>query len=363
MLPAALGSLGVEVPGSDRLTVPSADRVCVVLVDGLGLRLLADRAGHAPFLRRLLPSAQPLTVGFPSTTATSMGLFGTGQPAGRTALAGYTVRNPRTGDLANLVSWTGVQEPRLWQREEPLFSTAVARGLAVTSVGPARFAGSGLTDAALRGATYVAAEALADRVDATARALRRPGLAYLYWGDVDKVGHHHGWRSAAWGDALAAVDAELRRLVRSVPADTLVLVTADHGMVDVDPADMVDVGATPALADGVALVAGEARAAHVYLTPGADDHLDTVLARWRDVLGDRAVVASRAQAVTDGWFGDAAEHVLPCLGDIVVAATGGYGVVDSRTQTPASLQLRGVHGSFTEDEMLVPLIRVTAGEA
>ncbi|EYR63123.1 phosphodiesterase [Actinotalea ferrariae CF5-4] len=364
VLPAALGALGVTTPdgvadaaaAQGRLGVPAAERVVVVLVDGLGHRMLAERAGHAPFLRRLLPDARLLTCGFPSTTATSMGLLGTGRGAGRTGLAGYTVRNPADGGLANLVSWTGVDEPRRWQREPSLLGHAAEHGLTVHSVGPAAFAGSGLTDAALSGSTYVAAEALEARVDATLRALRSgPGLVYLYWGHVDKVGHQHGWRSPEWGDALAEADAELGRLARSVPRGTVVVLTADHGMVDVDPAQLVDVAVEPALRADVELVAGEPRAVHVHTAPGA---APLVADRWRERLGGAAVVLERAEAIAAGLFGEVAAHVEPVLGDVVVAATGSAGVADSRTQTPHSMLLRGMHGSLTPGEMEIPLLVV-----
>lgn len=384
VLPAAAGALGLDreslgpdrsdgVDGGDRLDpeaararlgVPAASRVCVVLVDGLGSQMLAERAGHAPFLRSAAASTRVLTAGFPSTTATSIGLFGTGRGSGRTGMAGYTVRNPETGGLANLVSWEGAGAPDRWQREPTLLAALVRAGVPVTSVGPAAFAGSGLTRAALTGGGYVAAEALRDRVDAALFELSAPGLVYLYWGEVDKTGHQHGWRSRAWADALTELDRELGRLARSVPRGTVVLVTADHGMVDVDHSQLVDVARVPELAADVALVAGEPRAAHVYLRepggpsgdgagPGA---AEAVQARWREVLGEAAVVALRDEAIAAGWFGPVSDHVLPMLGDLVVAATGRAGVVDSRTQTPHSLQLRGMHGSLTPGELLVPLV-------
>lgn len=359
VLPAVAGALGVEQVGGGldhvaaqaRLGIPRADRVCVVLVDGLGFELLAERAGHAPFLRRVAGS-DPLTVGYPSTTAASMGLFGTGCGPGRTGLAGYTVRNPQTGRLANLVSWEGTGSVPEWQREPTIFGRLVAAGVAVTSVGPAKFAGSGLTEAALRGGGYVPAEPLSDRVDAALFELSAPGLVYLYWGAVDKTGHQDGWQSRQWADALAETDRELARLARSVPTGTLLLITADHGMVDIDRRQLVDVARTPALAQDVTLVAGEPRASHVHVQDGSTED---VLDRWREQLGESAVVAARQEAIDAGWFGPVAEHVRPMIGDVVVAATGRAGVVDSRTQTPHSLELRGMHGSFTPGEMLVPL--------
>ncbi|WP_246123215.1 alkaline phosphatase family protein [Cellulomonas terrae] len=361
VLPAVAGALGLtDVPGAGDaqllLRLPDASRVCVVLVDGLGHTNLAERAGHAPFLRRRLPDSTPLTSTFPSTTATAMGTFGVALPPGRTGMLGYTVRDPATGELGNLVSWTGLPPARQWQREATVFERLVAAGTSVTSIGPARFAGSGLTEAALRGPTYKAAESLAARVDATVDALRRPGVAYLYWGDVDKAGHHHGWGSWQWGDALAELDAELGRLARMLPRDTVLVVTADHGMVDVDRSQRWDVGTDAVLGAGVALVAGEPRALHLHLEPGVDAAL--VADRWRDTLGSAAVVATRDDATSDGWFGEVADHVLPVIGDVVVAMTGRATVVDSRTQTAASLDLVGVHGSLTRHEMLVPCLVV-----
>jgi len=360
LLPAVADALGAPVPDGParraQLGLPETRRVCVVLVDGLGYENLVERAGHAPFLRSLLDGAAPLSAGYPSTTAASMGSFGTGTSPGRTGLVGYTVRNPRGGGLANLVSWDGLGPARDWQQEPTVFERLVAHGVTVTTVGPARFQGSGLTEAALRGGGYRAAESLGDRVDAALRLLREPGLVYLYWGDVDKTGHHEGAGSWQWGDALGEVDGELRRLVRSLPRGASVVVTADHGMVDVDPARRWDVGTTPALADGVALVAGEPRAVHVHLEPGVD--ADAAAARWADVLGDDAVVLTGDAAVAAGLFGPVSAHVRPLIGDLVVAATGRATVVDSRTQTPASLQLVGVHGSLTATELRVPLLAV-----
>ncbi|WP_421734044.1 alkaline phosphatase family protein [Cellulomonas sp.] len=361
VLPAVAGAVGVrEVPEAELsqrlLGLPDASRVCVVLVDGLGHANLAERAGHAPFLRQRLAGSAPLTSTFPSTTATAMGTFGVALPPGRTGMLGYTVRDPASGELGNLVSWTGLPPAREWQRETTVFERLVAAGTSVTSIGPARFSGSGLTEAALRGPTYKAAESLASRVDATLEALRRPGVAYLYWGDVDKAGHRHGWGSWQWGDALAELDAELGRLARSLPRDAVLVITADHGMVDVDRSLRWDVATDPALGDGVELVAGEPRALHLHLGAGVDP--DVVAQRWRDVLGDAAVVATRTEAVDDSWFGDVSPHVLPVIGDVVVAMTGRATVVDSRTQTAASLDLVGVHGSLTPLEMLVPCLVV-----
>ncbi len=356
VLPAVAGAVGADLPGADEartgLGLPRADRVVVVLIDGLGHRNLSERAGHAPFLRSLLDGAEPLTTTFPSTTATAMGSFGTGLAPGETGLLGYTVREPATGALANMVQWTGLPDPETWQPAPSVPARLVDAGVSVTSVGPARFAGSGLTRAALRGATYRGADRPDDRVAAAIDALRRPGVVYLYWGEVDSTGHHHGWGSWQWGDELAAIDAHLASLARRLPRGTVLAVTADHGMVDRDPTQRWDVATDAALSRDVAVVAGEPRALHVHLVPGSDPA--EVASRWRERLGDAALVVTHDEALADGWFGPVREAVAPVVGDLVVAMRGRATVVDSRTQTPASLELVGVHGSLTAAEMQVP---------
>ncbi len=369
VLPAALAALGVDLHGEAvdacgdlpspaavaALGVGPADTVCVVLVDGLGRQMLLERGGHAPYLRAALPGSITLTSGFPSTTATSLGMLGTGLTPGTHGLLGYTVRDPATGDLVNMIGWGGPARPEEWQRCPTLLERATAQGLGVVSVGRDSFRDSGLTRAALRGGGFRTGTSFADRVDAAVRAVRDPAtrLVYLYTGEVDTVGHHKGWRSWEWGEETSAVDRELARLVRSVPRGTTVVVTADHGMVDVHHDDKIDVGRTPALAEDVVLVAGEPRAAHVHCVPG---RTDAVAARWRDVLGDTAWVLRRDEAERLGLFGRVEGRHRAVIGDLVVAARGTRAVLDSRVQSPPSLGLVGMHGSLTPDEVLVPFV-------
>jgi hypothetical protein len=142
VLPAVVRSLGVAEPRGeadgprDLLDLLPARRSIVVLIDGLGYDLLRQRGGHAPFLRGLLPSAYRLCAGFPSTTATSMGTFGTGLPPGAHGLVGYEVLVPGEDRLLNELSWDNGPDPRLWQPIQTVFERAVANGVPVTRIGP-----------------------------------------------------------------------------------------------------------------------------------------------------------------------------------------------------------------------------------
>ncbi len=370
VLPAVAASLGARLPGpagaaGAGLELPEARRAVVALVDGLGFELLARRGGHAPFLRSLLPDAYRLAAGFPSTTATSMGTFGTGLPPGAHGLVGYEAFMPDEDRVFNELSWEDGPDPLEWQPHRTVFEELAAAGLDVTMVGPGYFDGSGLTRAALRGATgFAAANRPADRVPAALAALSRirRGLVYLYWGEVDRAGHEHGCASWQWGQAVEEADAALRSLARSLPKDTALYVTADHGMVDVPFESRVDLAAEPELAAGVRHLAGEARAPQVHVEPGA---LKDVHGIWQARLGAAAVLRTREEVLDLGWFGPGAarDAVAGRIGDLVVACQGEIAVVDSRTQPARILGLLGLHGSLTPDEVAIPLLRVAPGGA
>jgi hypothetical protein len=370
VLPSVSAALGVAVrPGPVVVPLPEARSAVVVLVDGLGEQLLARRGGHAPFLRNLRlagqrPDGAPgdgdvlagvVSCGFPSTTATSMGMFGTGLMPGTHGLVGLDVLDPERDVFFNELAWDPAVDPRVWQPEATVFEQVAAAGIDVLRIGPAYFDGSGLTEATLRGGRFEAADSLEDRVTAAVRAVSAPGrhLVYLYWGEVDKVGHLHGCGSWQWGEELTSTDAWLGRLVERVGRDTLVVITADHGMVDVPMHERVDVAYEPDLAAGVRRVGGEPRAAHLYCEDGA---AADVLATWRERLDGRMELLPRDEAVRAGWFGPVEPRVLPRIGDVVGSALGTFAVVDSRTARAEFLRLLGQHGARSAAEQLVPLL-------
>jgi hypothetical protein len=206
----------------------------------------------------------------------------------------------------------------------------------------------------MRGASYRAADTLGSLVAQAGTALREAERAFVtvYLADLDAAGHVFGANSDAWYYELGHVDKLAEQLAGVLPSGALLYITADHGMVDISSGNRVDVDEISELRDGVALLGGEPRARHVYANPGA---ADDVLANWQRVLGDRAWVVSRDEAIKDGWFGPVEPGVVERIGDVVVAATGGTAIVASRAE-PRESALVGMHGSLTSAEQLVPLL-------
>jgi predicted AlkP superfamily pyrophosphatase or phosphodiesterase len=358
VLPSVADRLGVSrYAGRDVFDLPAVPRTVVVLVDGLGHDLLLQRSGHAPFLRSHLASARRVPCGFPTTTATSMGSLGTGLLPGAHGLVGMQVLDPDTDRLVNELSWEDGPDPVRWQPNETVFETLEDAGVAVTMVGPWYFKGSGLTTAALRGGGFRSGRTLDDRVDAGASAVReaKRSLVYLYWGEVDKIGHVHGCQSWQWGDEVEAVDAALARLAARVPDDTSIVITADHGMVDVPFEARVDLALEPELMHGIRHLGGEPRCLQLYTEAGERDAVESL---WRSRLRGSATVHTREQLLDAGWFGPVRREVEPRIGDLVVITAPSFAVVHSGLMRPEIVRLLGLHGSTSQAELAVPVIVV-----
>ncbi|NDL56307.1 alkaline phosphatase family protein [Phytoactinopolyspora mesophila] len=349
LIPSALGALGVA-DEQNPLGLPPAARYCVLLIDGLGWNLFRSHTAQTPFLSSL--RAQPITCGLPSTTATSLTSLGTGLPPGRHGVLGYTSRVPGRNEIFNALKWQPAIDPLTYQPHPSLFERAQRSGVATRVVNKREFHDSGLTAAALRG-PYWSADSYGERIAAAASSsAANPSLVYVYDSDLDRTGHQLGCRSAAWRHQLVMVDRFAEELYDSLPADTVLVVTGDHGMVDVPAQDRIDVDDLPALREGTSLIAGEARFRHVYTVDGATPD---VLAAWQAVVGERGAVLTRAEAIEAGWFGAVEGRVQERIGDVVVCARGSFAVC-YRSVFPTEVKMVGLHGGMSEDELLIPLL-------
>lgn len=367
LLPSVLGVLGVAGE-SDRIGLDLGEvrRVAVLLVDGMGSELVAARRDLAPLLADR--PDRSLTAGFPSTTVASLASLGTGLPSGEHGLVGYLLSVPGHDRLMNPLKWGLMGQgpkvdllreliPEQFQPARTVFERAAADGVVVTQVAPTYQAGSGLTRAALRGGDFRPTFSSGDLVDGVLTALSTADrtLVYAYHGDLDMTGHVRGPQSESWALELHQIDLTIRLIAERLPAGSALIVTADHGMVQV--ADPVDFDTTAVLQTGVRTLGGEPRARHVYTELGAADE---VAATWRETLSPDFTVLTRAEVTAAGWFGpNVREGVAPRIGDVVVVSDTDRAVIRSGAE-PMQSNLLGHHGSLTPAEMLVPLYTFAA---
>lgn len=365
LLPSSAAALGL--PGwENALGLPRARRVAVVMVDGLGTAHLRRYAGHAPFLKSLQagPGAAVLTASFPTTTAASLSSLGTGLAPGGHGLVGYDVLDPDRGVVVNqLGGWDRATDPRRWQPHPTVFERirdSEVEAEAVTVSLP-KFRASALTDAALRGSRFEEAGTLHARFQ-RARQEMHAGpakLVYLYLNELDRAGHRHGTGSDDWLHALEEIDGALRRFSQQVPPDVLVLVTGDHGMVDVPESGRIDYSDRPELLDGIEHTAGEPRFVQLHFAADASDRVRTATRQaWESSYGTQAWVLDRDQAIRAGWFGTVAAPVRERIGELLIVPFEQIALYDGRRASAAAFEMAGHHGSPTRAEREVPLLTV-----
>ena len=350
VLPGVAAALGVPVRRGGLPADPlglthalgGARRVAVLLIDGLGADLVRAHADLAPTLAAMTSPVGDLSAPCPSTTPVSLATLGTGLPPGSHGILGFVTDVPGEDRTLNHVQWADDPDPDLWQTQRTVFQQAEAAGVPTTAVGPYAYAGSGLTRAVYRGAAYTGAVSHGDLCALVLRALAATprALVYGYIPELDLTGHVRGVDSPSWRAQLVLVDRVVEELVAGLPDDP--------------DATRVDLDATPGLADGVRLLAGEPRARYVHTEPGAETD---VLHRWREVLGERAWVGSREDAVASGVFGPVDDAVAARIGDVVALARGTWALT-TPLHEPGPSRLAAYHGSLTATELAIPLLAV-----
>ena len=355
------GARGGAMPDALRELIPSLRSLIIVAVDGLGSANLKSRAGHAPTIMSL-PQRRITTVS-PSTTAAALTTLTTGTLPAEHGLVGYRIMHEQLGLLCPLRDWDGIDDVRGWQLAEPLFHVAERLGVRAATFGRPGHAESGFTRAILTGAEYRGGERIADRFAEARRLLQsgEPVLGYVYVDELDRVGHKYGWESDQWVQRLEQLDAALADFLTGLPAGTGIVLTADHGMVDIAQSQQIvlDLDA-PEFAD-VGAIGGEPRFRSFFLHEGVDAPLFASQLEARE--GKRAWVTTREAAFAAGLFGPrVSPGVVDRVGDVILAARGrcAYYLADD---DPQSFDMVGQHGSWTDEEQGIPLVlgRALAG--
>ena len=343
-----------ELPAYVENRARSGERVLVVLLDAFGMRFVERHADH-PLLRRL-DGIHPLEAQFPTTTTAEMTTLHTGLPVGLHGLYEWNVYEPTlrrvitplrfsfAGDTEpDTLAASGFEATQLLAEAPTFYERLGASGVASFVFEP--FGPTTYSLLVTRGAELRRYGTLGDGVRAAAEALSLVdrGYALVYFPGIDAAGHVHGPSSPEFAAAsTAALDAIDRSLARA--AGLSVLLTADHGQVDVDPSRTIWLDELhPPLADLALRPAGSAR--DVFLHVPEDDVAATLQA-----LGPHVEVHRVDQMVDEGVFGaDVGEQLRRRLASVCVLPPPGR-MAWLRSAPDGALQFRGHHGGRTADE-------------
>jgi predicted AlkP superfamily pyrophosphatase or phosphodiesterase len=329
-------------------TVAGASQIVLLVLDGLGWQQLGARAALAPTLTSGLGGS--ITSVAPSTTATALTSLVTGRPPAEHGVVGYRVAYEN--QIMNILQWSvgGVDArmrvPAPVFQPCPLFpgSPETVRVVTRYDYGSTGFSAAHLGDAELHGWHTLAGLVTGVRslVGAGAR------FVYAYYEGIDKVAHARGL-GEYYDDELRDVDRLVGDVLGLLPPGAVLVVTADHGQVEVDGSVEVLGGD---VMEGVSLISGEGRFRWLHTKAGATS---AVADAARDAFRDVAWVRTKDEMVEEGWMGGVPSTVVSSrLGDVVLAPFTPTAFLDPADT--GELRLLARHGSLTPAEMLIPLL-------
>jgi predicted AlkP superfamily pyrophosphatase or phosphodiesterase len=350
-----ISALGSITGKSNRLGFGKSSKVCVILVDGLGSENLRAAGGHAPFLNSALKGSKSINTVFPSTTASAITSFGTAKSPSEHGVLGYSVFDREAQVVRNLLTgWDAEFVPSDFQGDISVSQLALEYGVRSYTVGPAEYAESGFTKLNMSAATYVPARTFDERIEATREILsgKQSSLTYLYFPELDSIAHSHGVASAEWLQKIEDLDSAIKNLANNLPRDSGLLVTADHGIVDVPRANQIMLDKID-LAELIA-VSGDPRNTFLYFSPGTDIAVTKI--KLEEELTGRVIVATVDELKSAGWLGQEISNA-EYLPDLYLLSTGAHACYHRDFCKPQSLRMIGQHGSISQAELSVPLLR------
>ncbi len=293
----------------------------------------------------------------PTTTAAGLASLAFAAPPAIHGALGYSVYIPEWDDRVNLLTGEDsrgqpVPENILYPRVSlTLFERLAESGIPSAVVSPDVFRHSGFSRWLYAGATYAGYEMShpLDAVEVVASCLDHGyRFIWLYWPYIDQAAHVSGPTSQETDRALTVWDNAYEAAFYRWRAHQRValLVTADHGMMDLDPRQAIlrrDRRVAPLW---VRRWAGERRAITTEMEP------DEVHA----LVGGIATVYDQQKLWGEGWYGGPpakASWQSRTLRTLIIPQVGVQfqqdGLRDAAT-------MKGGHGAWTNDERQIPVI-------
>lgn len=353
-----LGELGIK----------RADKVVSFILDGLGYLKLEELAEKGLVDLSRFDIRIPLTSVFPPTTTTSLTSLSTGVSPVVHGILGYKLFLREVGAVVNMIklSTPGAPDESIknvgvelekFVSVPTIYERLREKGVKSYLFLPKYIVNSGLSGILYRGVEEIVAFiSLSDLFVLLKKALRLPGRVLLgvYWPVTDTLAHLYGPESEPFSLEVSWFFHAMEENFLGQGAGVPVLVTADHGFVEVDPQkDLIDVKASPELMGSIIFQpVGDLRAGYFFVREGRKEVVREYLER--RYPGEFLVMETEAALESKIWgLEEPSEGVRARLGDLVALARGRKLFFWPEGE---EFVLRGMHGGLTDRELLVPFL-------
>ncbi len=338
----------------------------LLVVDGLGYDYLV-RHGAGSVLHQHLQCG--ITSVAPPTTATAVTTFLTGLAPQQHGLTGWFTWFRELGSVLAVLPF----KPRC--SSEPLGRSGLSAETLLAhvpvfdrlevksySLCPDWIAESDFNRAHLGRAELVAYRDLDDcftRIAQIVRTQQRRKYIYAYWPGFDHLAHTEGIASEVTQEHFVELDTRFTHLLQALQGSgTTVIVTADHGLVDISPQQRIDLNAHPIMKDCLSVpLCGEQRLSYAYVRQGKCEQFEYYIEQH---LSHAIELQRSERLLQNNLFGLGTPHpeLLSRIGDYTLILKEGY-VIQDPIPGEKPPRMIGFHGGLTGQELYVPLICVT----
>lgn len=354
-----------SVAALDGSMLSEIKNLVLIVIDGMGYDFLVEEQSNS-FLTAKLTGR--LTSVFPSTTATAITTFLTGLAPQQHALTGWFTYFGELGGVATTLlcqtrmgatplSKAGVDLERLFDHT-PVFDRIDTESHVIA---PARIAYSPFNTAHSGKANihpYETLKGFFERISAAVRGNNERKYIYAYWGELDHLAHDHGIRSQTARSHFRLLDVAIERFLGEFSReDTLIIITADHGMLDSGPDWQIEVEDHPVLQSSLTRpLCGERRASYCYVQPERREQFERYIT---ETLSDQIVLRASEDLVQQDFFGLGTPHarLRERIGDYTLLMKDRFTIKDWVPGERKHAHI-GTHGGVSSNEMYVPLILI-----
>jgi predicted AlkP superfamily pyrophosphatase or phosphodiesterase len=183
---------------------------------------------------------------------------------------------------------------------------------------------------------------------------------YTYLDDLDGLFHDNGTKNKKPEKYLKKLDKQIEKFSKEIKnTNTLLIVTADHGFVDVKEKNIINLGNHPILKDCLTtLICGESRTPHFYVRPNKVKQFEDY---FRIHFSKYGKLFKGSDLIERNYYGlfKPNKKLFDRVGDYVFIFNSNYIFKDFiKKKKHKKIKTIGHHGGTSREEMTVPLILI-----
>lgn len=334
------------LPEFDKLLKKDYKNVVIMLFDGLGVSAIEEHLSEDDFLRRHLVC--PISSVYPSTTVAATTSIISGLTPAESAWLGWDLYFSEIDKTVAVFRNT-----RQDTKEKAAAFNVAERYIPYKSIF------SRIEELNGKGSAYIVSpfssfhSKSVKHICRTVKRLsrkRKKKYIYTYWHQPDTAMHDFGVESREAHEQIKEINRLAEKLCKRLK-NTLVIVTADHGLVDGENYYLEDYPVLSSML--VRPPSVEPRALSLFIKEGKKDEFREEFTK---IFGDSFRLMTKEEVFSEKIFGEGIMHhkTSDFIGDFLAVALDKKSLFNKREERVFT----GHHAGLTEDEMTVPFIAI-----